>query len=161
MRVLPLQSKSQSACFFAIVDDEDFERLSSHKWSVSKNCNTYYARRFEGPKGSVKLISMHRVITNAPDDVLIDHRSGQGLDNRKENLRFATHAQNMRNRRIDKRNTTGVTGVYWNKRKSKWQSLIMINGKRKGLGYFRTFDEAVAARKTSENEHYGEFARAA
>lgn len=94
-------------------------------------------------------------------DLMIDHVDGNGLNNRKENLRFATHAQNMRNRRIDKRNTTGVTGVYWNKRKSKWQSLIMINGKRKGLGYFRTFDEAVAARKASENEHYGEFARAA
>lgn len=156
MKTIPFRN---SETLFAVVDDCDYERLSKHKWSVIKTNNVYYARRFEGPKKAARLILMHREIMEAAPEVKIDHINGDGLLNVRANLRVATHAQNMRNRRIDKRNKSGVTGVSWYPQKNKWQALIMVNGKRVSLGRFHSFEEAVAARKAAEQQHYGEFAR--
>lgn len=156
MKTIPMQN---SETMFAVVDDEDYEHLSKHKWSVIKNHKVYYARRFEGPKGNQRLILMHREIMGNPEGVKIDHRNGDGLLCVRANLREATNTQNATNRRIDTRNKSGVTGVCWYPQINKWQCSIMINKKRKHLGHFANFEDAVAARKAAEQQHYGEFVR--
>ena len=63
----------------------------------------------------------------------------------------------MMNKTLLKNNTSGVTGVSWNRRKEEWESYITIDDKRKGLGYFSNFDDAVAARKAAEERYFGEY----
>lgn len=80
----------------------------------------------------------------------IDHINGNRSDNRIANLRVVSTKENARNRRLDHRNTTGVSGVYWHKEVGKWCAAI---GKREKLGYFSDFDEAVKARKAAEDRY--------
>jgi hypothetical protein len=85
----------------------------------------------------------------------LDHRDGNGLNNRIDNLRDSTHAQNQRNQRIHIRNKTGVRGVCIDKKSGKWQALIWDgNGKRIHLGRFTTVEAAAAARKEAEAKYW-------
>lgn len=98
----------------------------------------------------------HRVIWlllfgHFPDEQ-IDHINGDRTDNRLANLRAVTNAENCKNQCARSDNTTGVTGVYWFKRDSKWVVSITANGKQKHLGYFDEFEDAVARRKAAEAE---------
>ncbi len=97
---------------FAIVDAEDYDRLSSYKWAVSKKRNNWYAK---GRCGGLT-IKMHRVIMGLKkgDGKEVDHRNGNGLDNRKENLRLCSHAENLRNQRraFSPKYTSQRKGVY-------------------------------------------------
>lgn len=95
----------------------------------------------------------------------IDHKNHNGEDNRWENLREATHTQNMRNRITSKNSTTGVCGVNQCLSYSrsptgqpKFRAVIRINYKNKHLGFFNTLDEAAAARKAAEKKYLGKFA---
>lgn len=83
----------------------------------------------------------------------IDHIDRNPSNNRFDNLRLATTAQNGMNRKRDKRNGTGVTGVSWCKTSKKWRADIGENGKLIRLGRFDTLLDAVAARKTAERNH--------
>lgn len=98
----------------------------------------------------------HRVIwaivhDEWPDN--IDHINGICDDNRIENLRSVSHAENLRNQKRPSTNTSGVVGVHWANREKKWNAYISIDRCRKSLGYFTYFDEAVAARKKAEIKH--------
>ena len=86
-----------------------------------------------------------------PDDE-IDHINGIQNDNRIENLRAATHAENGQNLPIRSNNTSKHTGVCWHKRRRKWQSRIVVNGVARYLGYFADFDKAVTARIKAKAE---------
>jgi hypothetical protein len=90
----------------------------------------------------------------------IDHINGVRTDNRLTNLRLATKGQNAINRGPTCRNSSGVPGVRWDRKYSRWYARICANGVNKHLGTFATFDEAVAARKRAEAIHHGEFAPA-
>lgn len=81
----------------------------------------------------------------------LDHINHNGLDNRIDNLRIVTHKQNARNSSISMLNTSGCTGVYWEKIVNKWVSRITVDGIRVRLGSFINFDEAVNARKIAES----------
>ena len=83
----------------------------------------------------------------------IDHKNGSRDDNRISNLRVVTHSENAKNQKRSSRNTSGVTGVFWDERRGKWRAVIMGNGKNKYLGRFTDFDEAVAVRKAAEAEY--------
>ena len=91
----------------------------------------------------------------------LDHKNGNRLDNTIKNLRLATHADNGRNRGISKKNTSGVTGVHWNKKKKKWEGYIRINGKQKYLGYFDKDkkQEAIQSRIEAEKKYFGDYRR--
>tara|TARA_R110002153_G_scaffold14440_3_gene52387 strand:+ start:1928 stop:2500 length:573 start_codon:yes stop_codon:yes gene_type:complete len=82
-----------------------------------------------------------------------DHINGIPDDNRWENLRPVTNAENHRNMAKYKNNRSGITGVCWNKRNGKWCSVIVANGKQKHIGYFDHLFEAVASRRSAELEH--------
>ncbi|MCC6271167.1 MAG: AP2 domain-containing protein [Microbacteriaceae bacterium] len=80
----------------------------------------------------------------------IDHTDGNGLNNAANNLRSVSNAENCKNKRKYKSNASGVVGVSWNKRDCKYEAYIKINGRQIHLGYFESFEEAVAARKSAE-----------
>ena len=86
-----------------------------------------------------------------PDE--IDHINGNKQDNRLYNLRNVTRLENMRNRCIQKNNTSGVTGVYWSPARKKWEVRIQVEGKFLFLGYFSNKEDAIAERRVAEVNH--------
>ena len=89
----------------------------------------------------------------------IDHENTIGIDNRWKNLRPATSSQNLRNRGLQRNNTTGLKGTCFNKRLGKFVAGIKIYGRRKNLGSFDTAEEAHAAYCKAAHEIHGEFAK--
>jgi hypothetical protein len=146
-----------AAARYAIVDVEDYEKLAQYDWqlseSESKKC---YAVCLVNRK----IVSMHRVIMNAPAGMFVDHRYGDGLDNRKENLRIATMAQNQYNRRKTSRKTSSkYKGVHLKKQYNKYGAEISCNGKRTHLGYFDNEIDAAKAYDEAAKKLFGEFAK--
>src|ERR1019366_8826833 len=112
-----------------IVDDDDFERLGQFKWFVLKDsCNIYAVRR--NPEDHGQLLLMHRVVMRTPPDKQTDHINGYGLDNRKENLRICTGAQNQHNSRLRKDSVSGFKGVRWHKDRGRWMVTVTHLGKQ-------------------------------
>ena len=87
---------------------------------------------------------------NAWPEDQIDHIDGDPLNNHIDNLRVVTHQENLKNQKIYDNNKSGVTGVNFDEKSQKWHARIMADGKRKHLGYFDNFEDAVAARKAAE-----------
>lgn len=129
---------------FALVDDEDFEYLSQWKWHVTNTIGMPhgYARR----TGSVY---MHRVITKAPNEKVVDHKNGNTLDNRKQNLRVCTDGGNQANRnKVNVNNTSGISNVYFSKDKNRikrWRAIVKRNYRKINLGSYLTKQEASEA----------------
>jgi len=90
----------------------------------------------------------------------IDHINGDKVDNRINNLREATIAQNGKNYGFNKSNTSGEKGVCWSKSSNKWRSIIKVDGKQIHLGYFTDMKDAILARHKAEQKHFGEWRRA-
>ena len=138
----------------AIVDYRDYEWLSHWGWFAIKpnTSHTWYARR----TGS---ISMHRQIMGYPRKLEIDHINGNGLDNRRENLRTCTRQESMQSRPTTWAKS-GFRGVYWIPQGRKnWRSLITVDSKTIYLGDFLTKEEAAFAYNDAAFEYFGEFAR--
>jgi len=142
----------------AIVDFEDYEYLVQWKWRLSTKG---YAVAVIGKRGidKAKMLYMHRVVTNAPKTMHVDHIWGDKLDNRKKSLRFCTNAQNISNSGIRKNNTSGYKGVIWDKRDKKWRSTIGFNRKSIFLGCFSCKHEAASAYNVAAVKYFGEFAK--
>lgn len=130
----------------ALVDDEDFEWLNQWKWCAKQSYNTFYAeRRLSAVNGKRELIKLHHVIIGKPPKGFeTDHENGNGLDNQRQNLRFVTNRQNQQNR-THQNSSSQYPGVGWTERDQRWRARIVINGKEKGLGYFRSEVKAFAA----------------
>ena len=122
---------------FALVDDEDFERLNQVKWHARRDCKTFYAvRRLPTINGKQRHSRMHHEIIGRPPKGLgTDYRDGNGINNQRKNLRFVTSRQNNQNINNMKKSSR-YPGVYWDKGRQKWRSHIKINGVRKYLGRF-------------------------
>ena len=134
-------------------DIDDYDKIKDYYWYTDNNSG-YISAYVDGNK-----IMMHRLVTNCPDDMNVDHKHGNTTrnDNRKNNLRICTIQENRMNAGLQSNNTSGCTGVVWNKRVSKWMANIKYNNKRIHLGYFVNFDDAVKARKRAEEKYFGEF----
>jgi hypothetical protein len=140
---------------YALVDPEDYPKLSKYPWQLFETlCKTYYAARLDHGR----IVHLHRFITDAPKGVIVDHRNRNGLDNTKQNLRFATRAQNSCNRVRAVKGTSKYRGVYYGKREKKWHAAICFNGKRMHLGYFTDELEAAKAYDAAAKIYHGEFA---
>lgn len=135
-----------------LVDIEDFGKIHKHCWR--KNDNGYLVTTID--KSTVYL---HRMIMGAPDNIDVDHKHGSDtkFDNRRSNLRLATVSQNQMNKKKQKNNTSGYTGVKWNKKTKKWIARIQINGKQKHLGTFINIEDAINARQKGEELYFGEY----
>lgn len=134
----------------AIVDDDDFEKLSSYKWLYNeKKPGHGYAQRGQHVrdgfrKYSKKTLYMHREILGCGEE--IDHINGNTLDNRKENLRPSNRLMQTRNRASRNGSTSKFAGVHLHKLTGKWRAQIKIDGKIKSLGLHATQEEAYMAR---------------
>lgn len=137
------------------VDDEDYEYLNQWKWSYHKDG---YAIRTEYNKNGQVHIAMHRLIMKAPRNKQVDHKNGNRLDNRKENLRICNQTQNQHNRNINRNNVTGYMGV---SKKQGYPYLATIRHKSKTLfiGYFKEVRHAAMAYDIWAKELRGEFAK--
>jgi len=129
----------------ALVDNSDYQFLSKYKWRAIRNkkSRTYYAMANIYEDGKRTTILMHRKILNVKKGIICDHINGNGLDNRRLNLRVCSFAENVRNSRKPINNTSGYKGVSWDKRRKIWQSYITYKDKTIHLGAFR--DIGVAA----------------
>lgn len=131
-----------------IIDIDDIDNVIQYKWHHRSN----------GYCGANHNILLHRIIMNVKNGEYVDHINGNRLDNRKQNLRICTNQENNFNKGLYSHNTSGVTGVSWDKSRNKWEVSIKINQKKINLGRFENFNDAVNKRKDAEIIYFGEFA---
>lgn len=137
----------------ALVDDNDFEYINQFNWNAHRTEKYWYAARSGG-------VRMHRIIMHAPENREIDHINGDGLDNRKENLRVCTHQQNMQNQLLPRiNNKLGVKGVSLEKGRKKFRATIFVKGNKIHLGYYNVLKDADIAYRTAEKKYFGDFSR--
>ena len=136
--------------FEAIIDIADVETVDGPPWQAlierrkDGSIRAVYARRSNGRlDGRRKSQLMHRAILGSNGCMEIDHIDGNGLNNRRENLRFVTKNQNQQNQRTQIKSASGMKGVTWNKRCKRWQAVVIANGKRHYLGIFKDANKAV------------------
>ena len=143
--------KAHSEFYF---DAEFFDIVSQYYWQINNEGYIYSLSKVDGCD---KVIRLHRLIMNCPDELLVDHIDHNPRNNRICNLRVCTNAENCRNIKIRKDNSTGVTGVSRSSNGDKWRARITLDGKEIHLGQFESFDSAVEARIKAELEMFGEF----
>lgn len=142
----------------AIIDDEMFDRVSYFKWHAYKHGNTYYAKTaIRLSNGKQTIIKMHQLVLGFPNS-RIDHKNGNGCDNRVSNIREATNRQNGMNRKKSKGTSSQYKGVYLNRRVNKWQAAIVVNGDNIYLGMFTNEVDAAIAYDNAAIYYFKEFA---
>jgi len=139
-----------------LVDKSDLPLLTLYKWRTYPHHNTWYAET----RINKTNVYMHRMILGLrPNDgIQVDHINGNGLDNRHQNLRMATPAQNQHNQKKLRGGTSKYKGVDWDTTYGKWHARIKYNKRRIHLGYFTNEIEAAKCYDRSAKELFGEFA---
>jgi hypothetical protein len=155
MKSIPLKNINKKVIAYTLVDDVDYDELSKLKWAkdtygYAVNCQ--YIGNYRS-----KSIKMHRVITNAPQGLDVDHINRDKLDNRRSNLRICTRTQNNINQPARANNTSGYKGIGWDKERSKWKAQIKIKGKTKAIGRYKSLEDAREAYLTVAKEVYGNY----
>ena len=149
----------------AIVDDEDYDRLAQHRWWLRRSGRErkalYAVRHRRMGKWNYETLTIHAELMGRNG---VDHINGDGLDNRRCNLRLATQRQNSANVRPRTQNlgrpvTSQFKGVGFHKKGQKWRAYIGIDGKQSHLGLFQNEIDAALAYNAAAKIHYGEFAR--
>ena len=132
----------------AIVDEEDFERVSQHKW-------LYIEQGYARTKINRKTMSLHRFIMNARPGQVVDHRNHDKLDNRRTNLRICTQRQNSMNKRTPAgRRFKGIDLHHC----GRYRARVRRDGKLLFVGWADTPEEAAALYNLGAIKHFGEFA---
>ena len=155
---VPLMS-DQYPGLFAVIDAADVDLVGQYRWNVVKTPHGFYAVTtiYIGDRRCTTL-KMHRLILDAPDGLHGDHISDDGLDNRRANLRLATHTQNHHNQRKLAPGSSRFKGVTWHKQAGKWVAQIVHAGHRYHLGLFVSEVDAAEAYDAKAAELFGEFA---
>jgi hypothetical protein len=144
----------------ALVDDEDYELVASHRWHVYEEVRKSgiagpYAQTNIYMGGKHRLIKMHSLITGWE---LTDHIDGNGLNNQRYNLREATVSQNQANARPRTGGSSVYKGVCWHKGSRRWRAYIQVRKKQMSLGYFTDETDAAKAYDIAAREYFGEYA---
>lgn len=138
----------------ATVDDEDWQIIRPYRWHWIRSNHTFYAQ------STGSLLSMHRLVMNAPAEAMIDHRDHNGLNNCKDNLRWANCSLNGANRVLANNNTSGFKGVFFrpDRKRPVWQARLERHGKGIYVGSFASARAAAEAYDCKARELWGEFA---
>ncbi|HSY52465.1 MAG TPA: HNH endonuclease [Thermoanaerobaculia bacterium] len=151
----------------AIVDSSDYAMVNAYKWTYKpgrdERDSGYARHNFVLQCGGIHSVTMGQFLMQAPMGMVVDHINGNGLDNRRMNLRVCTHQENMLNRRVNKNSRSGYKGVQWSEQKQSWQVAVAKGegGKRKVYygGAFKNPVEAAKAYDKLAVKIQGEFAR--
>jgi hypothetical protein len=133
-----------------IFDLEDYNKIKEYCWRTD-------SRKYIVTREDRKVLRLHRLIMNTPQNKVIDHVNHNTLDNRKSNLRICTQQENTYNSSLRKDNKSGVTGVYWNEINKTWDAQIRVNRKNIRLGSYNTFHDAVKSRKEAAEKYFKVF----
>lgn len=149
-----------------LIDAQDYLKVSGLKWFAARTRSGFYAAtNIRKPDGKTTILMMHRLIMDAPKGREVDHKNGDTLDNRRNNLRLCSHADNMHNCKMPQRNKTsrykGVSySIYDSRlRRKKWSAYISVNKKTVHLGWFDNETAAAQAYNSAAIRFFGEFAR--
>lgn len=135
---------------FAIISKESFDVVSKYKWHIRPDGYV------EAKNKNKENILLHRLVTNFQYPI-VDHINRNKLDNRLNNLRCVTASQNQVNKSIQKNNTSGITGVSWDKSRNKWHVMITVNHNHINLGRFDSLEEAREVRRKAEKIYHKEY----
>jgi hypothetical protein len=141
---------------FALIDNQDYWLVKQFKWCAAHEHGLWYAKTRIG----AAMPRMHQLLAGFPPFAL-DHKNGDGLDNRRRNLRPATPSQNGANKKLSTNNMSGYKGVVWHKLCKKWCAFIKIKGAQLHLGVFTCKKDAARAYADAAKKHFGKFARVA
>lgn len=143
---------------FSVVDAVDAKMVGRYCWQARRGTHTDYAIRTSRATGEPKsTVFMHRLILNPPRDMEVDHRDGDGLNNRRTNLRMCSHVQNSRNQR-SRCGSSEYKGVSWDGNAQKWRASIKQEGRCVYLGSFGTEVSAARAYNEAAVNRFGQFA---
>ena len=131
-------------------DLEDYKKVYSHTWRVIEKTKVVYTTI------NKENIPLHKLITGTNGNQVVDHRDGNPSNNRKSNLRNATSQENSFNLKLKTNNTSGITGVWYDKNREQWVAEIKIN-QRKTAKRCNSFIDAVIQRVKWEFKYFGEF----
>ena len=134
-------------------DLEDYNLIQDYTWYEDISKDGYHSLKAKD-KETGKIIKMSYLFGCK----YYDHKDRNPLNNRRDNLRQATELENARNKSISKRNTSGFTGVCWDKECNKWMAYIKVNKKMKKLGRYINKEDAIRARLEAECKYFGRFA---
>lgn len=147
---------------FAVLDAEDVQLVEGYTWHAFRHGRTFYARTNVKSRGQgYTSLRMHRLLSGVKGDEIIDHIDGDGLNNRRSNLREASRQDNAMNRALSVNNTSGFKGVWWSKSQGAWAASIRAHKVRHHLGYHATPEAAHAAYCEASARLHGEFGRTA
>jgi len=152
-----IEIQAQSWAAPILIDIDDFRWLVNLHWTVHRaGRHHFYAVTYATVNGKRKMYKMHRLIMSAKSEIIIDHEDGNGLNNRRSNLRRATHSQNAANAKLRKSTLRGVT--YRAERKKPWIAQIRCNYHAYYIGSFDDELVAAAAYDWYARALFGEFA---
>ena len=137
-----------------LIDKEDYHKIENAFSIVGRS---RYASALFLIEGATKMVAVHKLIMNTPEGFVVDHKNQNGLDNRKENLRICTSAENSRNRVANRNNRFGYKGVA-ESFNGKYVSQIGFEGKTYYGGTFNTVIEAAKSYNEMAIKYHGEFA---
>ncbi len=152
MRRIPLRNKDGGINTYSLIDNKDFDLVVKYKWHLGYGRHTRYAvsSGFKNKHSE----SLHRFLMGFPRGKEVDHINGNGLDNRRNNLRIVTKQQNRFNLIYAKVGISGERGVCWDEKNKSWRVRVQKNYKIIDGGRFKKRKNAVAEARRLRDKVY-------
>jgi hypothetical protein len=145
---------------FGRVLNSNTGRVLLHGFDSNGYPNVRLSRNNKATTCKIHRLVAKAFINNPENKKCVDHIDNNRSNNHVTNLRWATHTENGMNSSMSKHNTSGHKGVSWSKSQKKWRALITVDRLQIHIGYYKTLDDAVQARKDRANEVFGVYVNA-